>query len=462
MVLKKKWPALLLIVCLVVCLAACSGNPEPAPEEGAAVAQSEPEESAAAEEGAEETPSLSQNEAGVYEIDSAADFVAFAQLLKEETLAGIGEGRLMHDAALTADIDLSEAIAQDSDLLPLGGPYMVEIDGEERQMQAAFCGEFNGNGHTISGIQLDTSERGDAGLFSLVYNWDDTPQTKIHDLTIADSSFMGLRYAGAFAGTASRNAILENCVTAESVSVTTTEGAAGGIVGYASDGDLLLRACENYGTISGEWAGGIAGAAESYSYLVQCNNYGVVTGENAAGIIARHAGSSYYDGLVLAFINYGTVKAEEGGLACGIVAANGSTLRYCVNAGLVDGGETGEAYAVGKKDGSMYCSGNIGTVSSSNPYVYQYGFSWDLGTYEGLSEEALAGVQGYTGKALMGVDIEFTPLPVSAAADGSLTAVLQGNGEYGYWQQGNEGFPVWDEQGGLDDYPWLQELLSAE
>ena len=55
MVLKKKWPALLLIVCLVVCLAACSGNPEPAPEEGAAVAQSEPEESAAAEEGAEET-----------------------------------------------------------------------------------------------------------------------------------------------------------------------------------------------------------------------------------------------------------------------------------------------------------------------------------------------------------------------------------------------------------------------
>ena len=76
--------------------------------------------------------------------------MAFAQLLKEETLAGIGEGRLMHDAALTADIDLSEAIAQDSDLLPLGGPYMVEIDGEERQMQAAFCGEFNGNGHTIS------------------------------------------------------------------------------------------------------------------------------------------------------------------------------------------------------------------------------------------------------------------------------------------------------------------------
>ena len=82
MLLKKKWPALLLIVCLVVCLAACSGSPELAPEEGAAVAQSEPEESAAAEEGAEETPSLSQNEAGVYEIDSAADFVAFAQLLK--------------------------------------------------------------------------------------------------------------------------------------------------------------------------------------------------------------------------------------------------------------------------------------------------------------------------------------------------------------------------------------------
>ena len=153
-------------------------------------------------------------------------------------------------------------------------------------------------------------------------------------------------------------------------------------------------------------------------------------------------------------VNYGEVQSA--GTACGIVCTNGSTLRYCVNAGRVEGKD---AFAISEKDGSIYSCGNIGTVSAADPYIYRFGYSWDLGTYEGFSEEEVSENRGYTGEALMGKDIEVIPMDPSAAADGSLTAILQEMEDYGAWTQG-DGFPVWDGNGGVEKYERICEVLE--
>ncbi len=458
----RKWWGLLLAGCLAFGLTACGGDdPEPAGNGGAGAAE-ETEAGAAGGSQGEAGGGLVQNAEGFYEIHTAEDFAAYAQMLKDTVITAVEEkdpdSRLDQSAVLMADIHVADAISPDSGLLPLGGPYPMEEDGEEKMVQASFVGEFDGGGHTLSGLQVDVTGRGQsAGLFYQLagYSGDSGAAARIHDLTIADSRFAGGRYVGAFVGLCRNYSILENCVTAESVTVTAEEGSAGGVAGYAEGDESLLLRCVNNGTVSGKWAGGVAGGAGGYSYLVQCDNHGAVTGPDAAGVIAEHSGSSYYDGLVIGCVNYGTVTAADGGTASGIIGENGSTVRYCVNAGLVDGGADGEAFGVGRNDGDLDGCGNIGTVSCQNPYVYQYDYSWELGTYEGLAEEEMAQMRGWTG----GVNSELTPMEVSSATDGALTAALQTNEAYGAWTQG-EAFPVWDGQGGLEEYQWLQENMG--
>ena len=59
----------------------------------------------------------------------------------------------------------------------------------------------------------------------------------------------------------------------------------------------------------------------------------------------------------------------------------------------------------------------------------------------------------------MGKDIEVIPMDPSAAADGSLTAILQEMEDYGCWTQG-DGFPVWDGSGGVEKYDRICEVLG--
>ena len=66
----------------------------------------------------------------------------------------------------------------------------------------------------------------------------------------------------------------------------------------------------------------------------------------------------------------------------------------------------------------------------------------------------LAKVYGWTM-----AETELTPVEASSAADGSLTSALQANDSYGYWTQG-DAFPVWDGQGGLEEYDWLRDQLG--
>ena len=149
----KKWICLALAACLAAGLTACGGAKETADD-----TKTEQTETAAEEKKEEETgvSDISQNADGFIEIHSAKDFVRFAELFKEEAINS-GDRRVNLNAVLMADIDLSDAIPADSTLLPLGGEYSVEKDGKESTVWASFAGEFDGNGHTISGIHLDVT-----------------------------------------------------------------------------------------------------------------------------------------------------------------------------------------------------------------------------------------------------------------------------------------------------------------
>ena len=259
--------------------------------------------------GGVKTPSgssgLTQNAEGYYEIASAEDFMAFSELLRNY----ISENPSSYDplpqnAVLTADIDLSAYCGEGNSLYPLGA-FIVEEGDTSRISYARYAGIFNGNGHTISGIYMNAQElEGNAvGLFghfgSYSGFWEEE-NARVCDLTIADSTFKGAYYAGAIVGE-SRNGTIEHCVIAETVSVSSEKGQAGGIVGY-NEGDIgaLILRCENYGYIEGNSVGGILGEGDGKAYVVQCDNYGTVTGMLAGGIAGTHRGSNFYEGLILA------------------------------------------------------------------------------------------------------------------------------------------------------------------
>ena len=131
-------------------------------------------------------------------------------------------------------------------------------------------------------------------------------------------------------------------------------------------------------------------------------------------------GGSYYYGLIIGCINYGTVEANDGGKGGnvgGIVGINGSTVKCCINAGTVSGNLL--CRAVGANDASLYNCLNVGNVSGEEAMAFQEG--------EGISVSASD----------------------AGLTDGSVVAQLNEEAKGEFWTQG-EAFPIWS---GLIEQP---------
>ena len=203
-----------------------------------------------------------------YKISTAEELKAFRDLVNNAKTA---EDTKI-DAVLENDIDLEgEAwtpIAQKS----------ISIEGTEY----GYCGTFDGNGHTISGLNVMGNFRC-AGLFGVVTG------ATIKNLTVAGkvSSNDTLCKVGGIAGYADSSTI-ENCTNWCTV---TGSYYAGGIVGWNWNGNII--GCANFGTISGKSAGGLCGVfnsdstsetSKNYSTIRDCYNVGTVSGVCAGGI----------------------------------------------------------------------------------------------------------------------------------------------------------------------------------
>lgn len=183
------------------------------------------------------------------QISSAEDFAAFS---KNCTLDSWSRGKTIN---LTADISLAG-----TDVSPV----------------PIFCGTFNGNGHTISGLDLDGGNSYQ-GLFRFVAE---------------DGVINGLTVSG-------------------TVSADGAQEYVGGIAGSVRG---TVRDCSFEGVIDGTmYVGGIAGITEKTGRIENCRVIGMVQGEKYIGGIAGRN-----DGSISASVNHARINPLAGGLSASL------------------------------------------------------------------------------------------------------------------------------------------------
>ena len=271
-------------------------------------------------------PSGSGTNASPYQIATAANLLWFADQVNNVHNTSIC-------AKLTADITLSGSTDN----------YVIGTK------DYGFKGEFDGNGHTISGVNVTTTKTGNngyqyaGGLFGCIKA--STSETAVvKNLTVAGAvNVTGLAtvyYLGGVIGIAYGNVNISNVTSRVNLTTTSNDKDAhcGGIVGSVEwfsngeyKGDLTVSNCVNYGTLNvscGEICGGIVGYIRNGS-ISDCLNVGDI--------------SNSQDGYTAGILGY--------------VNSTGCTMTRCLNVGTVTNTHTAaNAY-------SVYYKKSIGTIS---------------------------------------------------------------------------------------------------
>lgn len=208
-----------------------------------------------------------------YQIGDKAELVLFGSIVNG-TAGNYIPAQRGACAELTADVDL-----ENDAWTPIG-----QNTGDDPKDTLAYSGTFNGNGHTISGLNV-TGEFAYSGLFGY------TEGAAIRDLTVAgkvtSTSTDSSTAVGGIIGRA-KGSTIENC--GNLCAVTAPAGHTGGIVGYAAymdDSSGWITGCYNAGKISGgDYAGGIVGTHYDDMFIYDCYNVGAISGNRAIGGIA--------------------------------------------------------------------------------------------------------------------------------------------------------------------------------
>ena len=139
-----------------------------------------------------------------------------------------------------------------------------------------YCGDFNGGGHTISGLYCVSNRAGLFGYTDYYYN--------IRNIGVVNGTFIGSDYAGALVGYASSN--ISGCWA----SGNTVEGNyAGGLVGQNIGTITGSRATGN--TVEGELVGGLVGYNNNGTIGRSYGTGNTVTGDSAGGLIGENYGT---------------------------------------------------------------------------------------------------------------------------------------------------------------------------
>ncbi len=222
----------------------------------------------------------------------------------------------------------------------------IDLTGTEFSGIPIFCGRFNGNGHTLSGVEL-TAAGSVTGLFRYV-----TDTAQIENLTVTGT----LQPQGSgdiVGGIAGSNAgVLRNCHFSGSISGVQSVGGIAGrnlVTG-------VIESCSVAGTLTGDhFIGGIAG--ENFGILRSCRNSACIN------TTARQ------NNVALDQITLETLTGAESAATVtdigGIAGSSAGVIRNCVNTAPVGYPHIG--YNIGGIAGSQmgfisHCS-NSGTVS---------------------------------------------------------------------------------------------------
>ncbi len=196
--------------------------------------------------------------------------------------------------ALDSDITLT-----DGDWLPIGHAIQAEINGQKENFSVyPFRGNFDGRGHTITGLTIGSTEKPAdiylAGLFGLVAGDHDTNLTpadderlvNIRNIRLKDMSVnVSSRYeanVGGIAAWAQNGFVIDNCSVEGTINAKTRESFArvGGLVGSTLRGTITDCYTDTEITAATEtssvYAGGLAGMTNR-SIQLNCFTLGNLT-----------------------------------------------------------------------------------------------------------------------------------------------------------------------------------------
>ena len=233
-----------------------------------------------------------------YKISTEESLRAFAAAVKADdgkgtySLSGVSF-YLANDIALTGA------------WTPVGNGVLVAKD--------FFAGTFDGCGHTISGLNVQSSTA-NQGLFAAIN------QATIRSLNVSGVVSCGTKnYIGGIVGKVQAGTI-ENCSFSGSV----TGGYTGGIAGGLSSNNVTISGCVNAADVTGTTAGGILGYCGTAATIQNCYNTGSITGSDKAGGIV----GQLKKGTIENCYSIGDIggKASQKG---GIFAFSNATVKNC-------------------------------------------------------------------------------------------------------------------------------------
>lgn len=293
--------------------------------------------------------------ANPYQIATADDLKAFRDK--------VNGGATTACAILTANITLDES----ETWTPIGSS------------KNKYNGTFDGQGHTISGLNVNEAGSNEAGLFGDTAQSNTSPVIK--NLTIADSSFVTARgYAGGVAGWG--GGVFENCHTEASVTVQGMKYAGGIIGSYKGAGitaELSMSQCSNRATVKavngsvGGFAGGLIGQAEHPLKLKNSFNAGVVSSKPSSDqcMAGGLVGSVSYATTLVNVYNVGDVSVSRGANVAGLVgnSVQALTITNAYQHGTVTAGSGSTGAAIVAKTQSGATLQNVYKASDLADYV---------------------------------------------------------------------------------------------
>ena len=300
-------------------------------------------------------PSGSGTASSPYQVDSASDLAYFAyktQILGEQCYDHI---------VLTKDIDLAGY-----DWMPIGtGRYVVS------GVQACFSGTFNGQGHTISNLNINVLGQqvlDEYGLFGLT-----DISAVLKNFTVLSGQVNGFNTStGAVVGYTWRSTI-DNVTNYANV---TGNNYVGGIIGTMQRTSKISN-CFNYGNVQGiNYVGGVVGGTEDSTEtrsIVGVTNMGQVSGHSQVGGII---GRAYHVTVESAYNGYTASVTATTRYAGGVVGylMNGSTVLKSVNTADVAGEScVGGLLGGAVNGGSLTTSYSEGLISARGSSVTEAG-----------------------------------------------------------------------------------------
>ncbi len=232
----------------------------------------------------------------------------------------------------------------------------------------AFAGSFDGDGHTISGMFINTTSTHN-GLFG-------NSSGTIQNLTVENGWVMGGKYTAGVVGMLKGESLVKNVVNKSLISGTEATAGIVAATSYVFQKKGKIEDSKNYGVIKGgKLVAGIIASTDNGIMVKNVENHGLIEGNYGTGGIAGHFGSSSdienafndaeimgkeFSAGILSYFGYGYCPADKSYGVAKKLKNKGHVLGTKYVAGIVGEGQCvtiENSTNVAQVEGEIYVAG---------------------------------------------------------------------------------------------------------